>query len=115
MVWYSHLFKNYPQFVVIHTVKGFGVVNKAKVDVFLELSCFPDRRVPAELGQESQASSCKEEWNSACLSSYSRGDRQLVELCLELYQLLSYTKFISMSSLHHAAFIITCYHLYIHI
>ena len=42
-----------------------------------------DRRVPAELGQESQASSCKEEWNSACLSSYSRGDRQLVELCLE--------------------------------
>ena len=42
-----------------------------------------DRRVPAELGQESQASSCKEEWTSACLSSYSRGDRQLVELCLE--------------------------------
>ena len=40
MVWYSHLFKNFPQFVVIHTVKGFGVVNKAKVDVFLELSCF---------------------------------------------------------------------------
>ena len=42
-----------------------------------------DRKVPAELGQESQASSCKEEWTSACLSSYSRGDRQLVELCLE--------------------------------
>ena len=41
MVWYSHLFKNFPQFVVIHTVKGFfGVVNKAEVDVFLELSCF---------------------------------------------------------------------------
>ena len=40
MVWYSHLFKNFPQFVVIHTVKGFGIVNKAKVDVFLELSCF---------------------------------------------------------------------------
>ena len=39
MVWYSHLFKNFPQFVVIHTVKGFGVVNKAKVDVFLEISC----------------------------------------------------------------------------
>ena len=39
MVWHSHLFKNFPQFVVIHTVKGFGVVNKAKVDVFLELSC----------------------------------------------------------------------------
>ena len=38
--WYSHLFKNFPQFVVIHTVKGFGVVNKAEIDVFLELSCF---------------------------------------------------------------------------
>ena len=41
MVWYSHLLKNFPQCVVIHTVKGFGVVNKA-VDVFLELSCFFD-------------------------------------------------------------------------
>ena len=41
MVWYSHLFKNFPEFVVIHTVKSFGVVNKA-VDVFLELSCFFD-------------------------------------------------------------------------
>ena len=40
MVWYSHLLKNFPQFVVIHTVKGFGIVNKAEVDVFLELSCF---------------------------------------------------------------------------
>ena len=40
MVWYSHFLKNFPQFVVIHTVKDFGVVNKAKVDVFLEFSCF---------------------------------------------------------------------------
>ena len=40
MVWHSHLFQNIPQFVVIHTVKGFGVVTKAEVDVFLELSCF---------------------------------------------------------------------------
>ena len=40
MVWYSHLWKNFPQFVVIHTVKGFGVVNKTEVDVFLELFCF---------------------------------------------------------------------------
>ena len=40
MVWYSHLFKNVPQFVVIHTVKGFGMVNKAEINVFLELSCF---------------------------------------------------------------------------
>ena len=42
MVWYSHLLKNFPQFIVIHTVKGFGIVNKAKIDVFPELSCFFD-------------------------------------------------------------------------
>ena len=40
MVWYSHLLKNFSQFVVIHTVKGFGIVNKAEIDVSLELSCF---------------------------------------------------------------------------
>ena len=40
VVWYSHLFQNFPQFVVIHTVKDFGVVNKAEIDVFLKLSCF---------------------------------------------------------------------------
>ena len=40
MVWYSHLFNNFPQFVVIYTVKGFGIVNKAEVDVFLELTHF---------------------------------------------------------------------------
>ena len=48
MVWYSHLLKNFPQFVVIHTVKSFGVVSKAEVDVFLELSCFFDD--PADVG-----------------------------------------------------------------
>ena len=48
MVWYSHLLKNCPQFVVIHTVKGFGIVNKAEVDVFLELSCFFND--PADVG-----------------------------------------------------------------
>ena len=42
VVWYSHLFHNFPHFIVIHTVKGFGIVNKAEVDVFLELSCFFD-------------------------------------------------------------------------
>ena len=40
MVWYSHLFQNFPQFVLIHTVKGFGIVNKAEIDAFLEFSCF---------------------------------------------------------------------------
>ena len=48
MVWYSHLFKDFPQFVVIHTVKGFGIVNKAEIDVFLELSCFFDD--PVDVG-----------------------------------------------------------------
>ena len=48
VVWYSHLLKNFPQFVVIHTVKGFGVVNKVEVDVFLELSCFFDD--PGDVG-----------------------------------------------------------------
>ena len=40
VVWYSHLFQNFLQFIVIHTVKGFGIVNKAEIDAFLELSCF---------------------------------------------------------------------------
>ena len=48
MVWYSHLFQNFLQFVVIHTVKGFGIVNKAKVDVFLELLCSFDD--PTDVG-----------------------------------------------------------------
>ena len=42
VVWYSHLFQNFPQFIVIHTVKGFGIVNKVEMDFFLELSCFFD-------------------------------------------------------------------------
>jgi len=48
VVWYSHLFKNFSQFVVIQIVKGFGVINKAEVDVFLELSCFFDD--PTDVG-----------------------------------------------------------------
>ena len=48
MVWYSHLFQNFPQFIVIYTVKGFGTVNKSEIDVFLELSCFFDD--PADVG-----------------------------------------------------------------
>ena len=54
MVWYSHLFKIFPQFVVIHTVRGFGIVNKAKRDVFLELSCFFDD--PVDVGNLSSDS-----------------------------------------------------------
>ena len=48
VVWYFHLFQNFPQFIVIHTVKGFDIVNKAEIDVFLELSCFFDD--PADVG-----------------------------------------------------------------
>ena len=48
MVWYSPLLQNFPQFIVIHTVKGFGIVNKAEIDLFLELSCFFDD--PADVG-----------------------------------------------------------------
>ena len=48
MVWYSHLFQNFPQFIVIHTAKGFVIVNKAEIDVFLELFCFFDD--PVDVG-----------------------------------------------------------------
>ena len=48
MVWYSHLFQNFPQFMVSHTVKGFGIVNEAEIEVFLELSCF--FHDPADVG-----------------------------------------------------------------
>ena len=55
VVWYSHLLKNFPEFIVIHTVKGFGIVNKAEVDVFLELSSFFDD--PLDVGNLISASS----------------------------------------------------------
>ena len=55
MVWYSHLLKNFPQSVVMHTVKGFGLVSKAEVEVFLELSCFFDD--PTDVGNLTSGSS----------------------------------------------------------
>ena len=55
MIWYSHLFQNFPQFVAVHTVKGLGIVNKAEVDVFLELSCFFDD--PVDVGNLISSSS----------------------------------------------------------
>ena len=48
VVWYSHLFQNFPQLIVVHAVKGFGIVNKAEIDVFMELSCFFDD--PVDVG-----------------------------------------------------------------
>ena len=66
VVWYSHLFKNFPQFIVTHIVKGFGVVNKAEVDIFLEFSCFFDD--PADVGNLISGSSAFSksvlEWNT---------------------------------------------------
>ena len=63
MIWYSHLLKNFPQFFVIHTVKHFGIVNKARVDFFLELSCFFDD--PTDVGNLISGSSalCKSSLN----------------------------------------------------
>ena len=55
MVWYSRLLQNFPQFIVIHIVKGFGIVNKAEIDVFLELFCFFDD--PADIGNLISSSS----------------------------------------------------------
>ena len=55
VIWYSHLVKKFSQFVVIHSVKGFGIVNKAEVDIFLELSCFSDD--PADVGNLTSGSS----------------------------------------------------------
>ena len=55
MIWYSHLFQNFPQFLVIHTVKGFGIVNKAEIDIFLELTSFFDD--PVDVGNLMSGSS----------------------------------------------------------
>ena len=62
MVWYSHLLKNFPRFLVIHTVKGFGIVNKAEIDVFLECSWFFDD--PVDVGNLTSVSSAfsKSSW-----------------------------------------------------
>ena len=69
MVWYSHLFKNFPQFIVIYTVKGFGIVNKAEVDVFLELCClFSD---PADAGNLISGSSAFSKTNFEHLEVHS--------------------------------------------
>ena len=63
MVWYSHLFQNFPQFIVIHTVKGFGIVNKAEVDVFLEVSCFFSDPEDVDNLTSCSSASCKSSLN----------------------------------------------------
>ena len=63
VVWYSHLFKNFPQFVVIHTVKGFGIINKAEVDIFLEPSCFFDDPVDGGSLISGSSAFSRSSWN----------------------------------------------------
>ena len=81
MVWYSHLFKNFPEFVVIHTVKGFGVVNKAEVDVFLELSCFFDD--PTDVGNLISGSSA---FSKSSLNIWKLTFHVLLKLDLENFE-----------------------------
>ena len=66
VVWYFHLFQNFPQFIVIHTVKGLGIVNKAEIDVFLELSCFFDD--PADVGNLISGSSAWTHFSSKTIT-----------------------------------------------
>ena len=74
MVWYSHLFQNFPQFIVIHTAKGFGIVNIAEIDVFLELGVITDL--------ESDILECEFKWalGSIIMNKANGGDEILVEL-----------------------------------
>ena len=65
VVWYSHLFQNFPQFIVIHTVKGFGIDNKAEVDVFLGLFCFHYRRL------EYKSTKSRNTWSYRQISTWS--------------------------------------------
>ena len=85
MVWYSHLLKNFPQFIVIHTVEGFGIVNKAEIDVFLELSCFfddPDNHDGVITDLEPDILECEVKWalGSITTNKASGGDGIPVEL-----------------------------------
>ena len=78
MVWYSHLFQNFPQFLVIHTVKGFGIVDKAEIEVFLQLSCF--FHDPADVGNLISGSSAflkpveHLEVHGSCIAEAWRGE-----------------------------------------
>ena len=81
VVWYSHLFQNFPQFIVIHTVKGFGIVNKAEIDVFPELSCFFDN--PADVGNFISGSSA---FSKTSLNIWKFTVHVLLKPCLENFE-----------------------------
>ena len=81
VVWYSHLFKSFPQFVVIHTVKGFSIVNEAEIDVFLELSClFYD---PTDVGNVNSGSSA---FSKTSLNIWKFSVHILLKPCLENFE-----------------------------
>ena len=81
MVWYSHLCKNFPQFVVIHTVKRFGIVNKAEIDVSMELSCFFDDSIDAD-----NLSSGSSAFSKSSLNIWKFLVHILLKLCLENFE-----------------------------
>ena len=81
VVWYSHFFQNFPQFIMIHTVKGFGIVNKAEIDVFLELSCFFDD--PTDVGSLISGSST---FSKSCLNIWKIMVHILLKFGLENFE-----------------------------
>ena len=81
MVWYSHVLKNFPQFVVIHTVKGFDIVNKAEIDVFLKFSCFFDD--PTDVGNLISGSS---DFSKSNLNIWKVRVHVLLKPCLENFE-----------------------------
>ena len=82
MICYSHLLKNFPQFVVIHTVKGFNIINEAEVDVFLELSCF--LYDPTDVGNLISGSSA---FSKSSLNIWKFSVHILLKPCLENFEL----------------------------
>ena len=81
MVWYAHLFQNFPQFIVIHPVKGFGIVNKTEIDVFLELSCFFDD--PVDVGHLISGSSAFSKTEDSALTiSFTNAARSSLHIHL---------------------------------
>ena len=89
VVWYSHCLQNFPQFIVIHTVKGFGIVNKAEIDVFLELSCFFDD--PVNVGNLISRSSV---FSKTSLNIWKFMVHILLKPCLENFEQLVYLNFL---------------------
>ena len=84
VVWYSHIFKNFSQFVVIHTVKGFGIINKAEIDIFLELSCIFDN--PMDVGNLISGSSA---FSKSSLNVWKFTVHVLLKLGLENFEHLA--------------------------